>query len=80
VPIEVRGHTFEVRRNRLGWRERLFYDGRVVSHKRRGGTHHFWVREAGRGERYEVDAARGYRGRIKAIRRSSGTVYRGDKG
>ena len=57
--IEIRGHTFEVRRGRLRVRECVLYDGNVVSRRRfvGGGTHHFWVNEAGREERYEIDTS-----------------------
>ena len=80
MAIEVRGHAFEVRRSRLRLRECVHYDGRLVSRRRfvGGGTHHFWVVVAGRAERYEIDTAPELLGRIKAIRRSSGTIYRGD--
>ena len=78
--MQVRGHAFEVRRGRLRFWERVLYDGREVSRRRfvGGGTHHFWVVEAEREERYEIDTAPEHPGRIKAIRRSSATVYRSD--
>jgi hypothetical protein len=82
MAIEVWGHTFAVRRGRLRLWERVLYDGRQVSRRRfgGGGTHRFSVVEAGRPERYEIDTAPDQLGRIKAIRRSSATVYRGDAG
>jgi hypothetical protein len=81
MTIEARGHLFAVRGGRLRLWERVFCDGRLVSRRRfvGGGTHQFWVNEAGRPERYEVDTAPRHHGRIKAIRRSSGTVYRGPR-
>ena len=82
MPIEVRGHAFAVRRGRLRFRESVFYDGRRVSRRRfvGGGTHRFRAVEAGREERYELDTAPEVPGRIKAIRRSSATLYRAGHG
>ena len=82
MSIEVRGHAFKVRRGRLRFREIVLYDGRQVSRRRfvGGGTHLFRAVEAGREERYELDTAPELPGRIKAIRRSSATIYRAGNG
>jgi len=75
--VEVAEHRFEVRHGRFGLGDAVLYDGLAVAERRPFSerTVPFWVMEAGKEIRYEVDTAPQVPGRIAAIRRNGREVF-----